>query len=523
MTPESRGWVPSVVHVPTRACNSCVSSCMEVRPRAGPRLSGLRRPDTFRPVTETTWLDATAQAELVRTGEASPAELVEAAIARIEKVNPQLDAVIRERFDAARDDARGELPDGPFRGVPMLLKDIGCHLAGEETRYGTSFLAGVRWPTDSYLGRALKDAGLVPLGRTNVPEFGTTVTTEPACNPPARNPWNPAHSTGGSSGGSAAAVAAGLVPIAHANDGGGSIRIPASECGLVGLKPTRGRVSQGPLIGEAWAGGTIDGAVTRTVRDAAGVLDVISQPMPGDPYYAPPLPRPLAREVGADPGRLRIGVLDRPGLVDYLDDPQCRAAVASAARLLESLGHHVEESAPADMFEEEFLRHFSAIIAADVEATMQAFESVLRRPIGDDEIEPRNAAYRRAGKALGAVAYLDSRAWFGMWARRMADWWNGHDLLLTPTLGAPPPELGWFTAAGPEHEGSRIASFIPYTAQFNMTGQPAISLPLHWTPGGLPVGVQLVAAYGREDILIRVASQLEQAAPWTGRRPPVHA
>lgn len=431
--------------------------------------------------------------------------------------------MIRTRFEAARQEAAGDLPDGPFRGVPILFKDLGCVVADEPTAFGLGPMRDVAIPVTSYLAEQFRAAGFVALGRTNVPELGTTVTTEPRSFPPARNPWDPGHSTGGSSGGSAAAVAAGLVAVAHANDGGGSIRIPASECGLVGLKPTRGRVSQGPLIGEAWAGGTIDGAVTRTVRDAAGVLDVISAPMPGDPYYAPPLPRPLAREVGADPGRLRIGVLDRPGLEDYLDDPQCRAAVASAARLLESLGHHVEESAPAAMFEEEILRHFNAIIAADVEATMRAFEMVLRRPIGDDEIEPRNAAYRRAGKALGAVAYLESRAWFGMWARRMAHWWEGHDLLLTPTLGAPPPELGWFTAAGPEQEGSRIASFIPYTAQFNMTGQPAISLPLYWTPGGLPVGVQLVAAYGREDILIRVASQLEQAAPWTDRHPPIHA
>jgi amidase len=314
-----------------------------------------------------------------------------------------------------------------------------------------------------------------------------------------------------------------MVAVAHANDGGGSIRIPASECGLVGLKPTRGRVSQGPVTGEAWAGSTIDGAVTRTVRDAAGVLDVISKPMPGDPYYAPPLPRPLAAEVGADPGRLRIGVLDHPGAESYLDDPQCRAAVASVASLLEALGHHVEQSAPAAMFEPEIPRHFNAVIAADTEATMRAFEMLLGRPIGEDEIEPRNVAYRRAGRELGAVAYLESRAWLGMWARRMADWWISHDLLLTPTLGAPPPQLGWFTAAGPEQEGTRIASFIPYTPQFNMTGQPAISLPLHWTPGGLPVGVQLAAAYGREDILIRVASQLEQAAPWSDRHPPVHA
>ena len=470
-----------------------------------------------------TWLDATAQAELVRRGEVSPKELTEAAITRIEAVNPQLNAVIRTRFDAARLAAEGDLPDGPFRGVPILFKDLGCMVAGEPTAFGLGPMRDVPFPVTSYLAEQFLAAGFVPLGRTNVPELGTAVTTEPLSFPPARNPWDPGHSTGGSSGGSAAAVAAGLVAVAHANDGGGSIRIPASECGLVGLKPTRGRVSQGPLIGEAWAGGVIDGAVTRTVRDAAGVLDVISKPMPGDPYYAPPPRRPLAEEVGADPGRLRIGVLDHPGAEGYLDDPQCRAAVAGAARLLETLGHHVDQDAPEAMFEQELPGHFNAIIAADAEATFGAFEMLLGRPIRDDEIEPRNAAYRRAGRELSAVAYLGSRAWFGMWARRMAVWWQDHDLLLTPTLGAPPPELGWFTAAGPHEEGPRIASFIPYTAQFNMTGQPAVSLPLHSTPSGLPVGVQLVAAYGREDILIQVASQLEQAAPWHDRRPQVHA
>jgi amidase len=474
-------------------------------------------------VTETTWLDATAQAELVRRGEVRPKELVEAAIAQIEAVNPRLNAVIRTRFDAARLEAEGELPEGPFRGVPILFKDLGCTVEGEPTAFGLGPLRDMAWPVTSYLAQQFLAAGFVPVGRTNVPELGTTVTTEPRSFPPTRNPWNPGHSAGGSSGGSAAAVAAGLTAVAHANDGGGSIRIPASECGLVGLKPTRARVSQGPLVGEAWAGGTIDGSVTRTVRDAAGVLDAISNRMPGEPYYAPPLPRPLAQEVGTDPGRLRIGVIDRPGLEGFLDHPECRAAVAGAARLLESLGHHVDESAPAAMSEQEFLPHFNAIIAADTEGTFRAFEMLLGRPIGDDEIEPRNAQYRRSGRELSAVAYLESRMWFGMWARRMADWWTGHDLLLTPTLGAPPPELGWFTAAGPEEEGSRIPSFIPYTAQFNMTGQPAITLPLHWTADGLPVGVQLVAAYGREDILVQVASQLEQAAPWRDRHPPIHA
>jgi amidase len=469
------------------------------------------------------WLDATAQADLVRSGEVSPKELVEDAIARIEAVNPKLDAVIRTRFDAARREAEGELPDGPFRGVPMLLKDLGSTIEGEVTAFGLGPLRELAIPVTSHLADQFRAAGLIPVGRTNVPELGTTVTTEPRSFPPARNPWNTGHSTGGSSGGSAAAVASGMVAVAHANDGGGSIRIPASECGLVGLKPTRGRVSQGPVTGEAWAGSTIDGSVTRTVRDAAGILDVISAPMPGDPYWAPPLPRPLAQEVGADPGRLRIGFLDHTGVEGYLDDPECRAAVAGAAALLESLGHHVEQSAPAAMFEPEIAAHFNAVIAADTEVTMQTFEMLLGRSIADDEIEPRNAAYRRAGRQLSAADYLGSRAWLGMWARRMAGWWTGHDLLLTPTLGAPPPELGWFTAAGPEEEGGRIASFIPYTPQFNMTGQPAVSLPLHWTPDDLPVGVQLVAAYGREDLLVRIASQLEQAAPWSGRHPAVHA
>jgi amidase len=473
--------------------------------------------------TELAWLDATAQADLVRRGEVSPKELVEAAISRIEELNPRLDAVLRTRFDQARDEASGTLPEGPFRGVPFLLKDLGAVEAGETTAFGIGPMATARMPATSYLVEQFRAAGLVVLGRTNVPEFGTTVTTEPKSFPPARNPWNPEHSTGGSSGGSAAAVASGMVPVAHANDGGGSIRIPASECGLVGLKPTRGRVSQGPLIGEGWAGGTIDGSVTRSVRDAAAVLDAISARMPGEPYYAPPLPGPLAEEVGRDPGRLRVGFVDRPGAEGYLDSPECREAVAGAARLLESLGHAVEPSGPEAMFEQELNRMFSTIIAADTETTFRQFELLLGRSIEEDEIEPRNVAYRRWGASLSAVDYLNARGWIGLWARRMASWWSDHDILVTPTVGAPPPRLGWFTGAGPESEGQRIVSFIPYTAQFNMTGQPAVSLPLHWSADGLPVGVQFVAPYGREDLLVRLAAQLEQAAPWADRRPPIAA
>lgn len=481
-------------------------------------------------MTDTTWLDATASAELVRSGQASPAELVEDAIARIERVNPQLNAVVRDRFEPARKEAAGELPDGPFRGVPMLLKDLGCHVAGEQTNYGTSFLrdAHLTWPNDSHLAARFRSAGLLFLGRTNVPEFGTTVTTEPVANGPCRNPYDLNRSTGGSSGGSAAAVAAGLVPVAHANDGGGSIRIPASECGLVGLKPTRARVSQGPDIGEGWAGATIDGVVSRTVRDSAAVLDWIGRPMPGDPYWAPPLARPLTAEVGAPIGRLRVGLADRPPAGSpYLDDAECRAAVAATGKLLESLGCDVSVAQPEPLFEEEFSSRFIATIAADSALTLQLLSEAVGRPIADEELEPRNAFYRLVGNDLLAKDYLAARMWLGAWVRRMAMWWasadqggSGFDLLVTPTLGAPPPELGWMTG---EQEGQRIASFIPYTAQFNVTGQPAISLPLHWTAAGLPVGVQVVAEFGREDVLVRVASALEEAAPWKDRRPQVSA
>ncbi|SFT98498.1 amidase [Geodermatophilus amargosae] len=481
-------------------------------------------------MTEPTELDATAQADLVRRGEASPAELVDAAIARIEAADAQLSAVIRDRFDAARAEAAGTLPDGPFRGVPLLLKDMGAHMAGEETAYGLGPLqqAGIRWRRDSHLATLFRAAGFVVLGRTNVPELGTTVTTEPAAHVPARNPWDPTRSTGGSSGGSAAAVAAGYVPVAHASDGGGSIRIPAAECGLVGLKPSRARVSQGPDVGEGWAGATIDGVVTRTVRDTAAVLDLIGRPMPGDPYAAPPLPRLLLEEVGAPVGPLRVGLVASPLDERYLDDPECRAAVARAGRLLEDLGCAVEEASPAALFEDDFSRHFNATIAADTARTLADMERVVGRDIADDELEPRNAYYRLTGNRMTAPEYLTARAWLGAWSRRMASFWTpaedggeGFDLLVTPTVGAPPPELGWFTAAGPREEGRRISAFIPWTAQFNVTGQPAVSLPLHTTDAGLPVGVQLVAGAGREDLLVRVAAALEEAAPWAGRRPAV--
>jgi amidase len=458
----------------------------------------------------------------VAKGEVSAKELVEAAIGRIEALNPQLDAVTWTRYDAARTAAAGDVA-GPFAGVPILFKDLGCAVAGEPLTYGVGPLREFRWPVTSYLAEQFGAAGFINLGRTNVPEMGTTVTTEAKSFPPARNPWNPEHSTGGSSGGAAAAVASGMVPIAHASDGGGSIRIPASECGLVGLKPTRARVSKGPRGSENWAGGSIDGVLTRTVRDSAAALDTISARMPGEPYYPPPLPGPLADEVGRDPGTLRVGFLTRAPGEHVLNDPECTEAVMAAAALLESLGHHVEPDGPDAMFDAEFGRHFVTIIAADSALFFREIETLIGRPIADDEVEVRNARYRAAGGGIDAPTYLAARAGIGVWARRMAEWWESHDVLVTPTLAAPPPQLGWFTEEGPDKEGQRIGSFSPYTAPFNMTGQPAISLPLHWSADGLPVGVHLVAGYGREDLLVRLAAQLETAAPWADKRPRVHA
>jgi amidase len=478
-------------------------------------------------------LDATRQAELVHTGQASPTDLVEAAIGRIEQLDPPLQALVRERFDAARRDAAGLLPDGPFRGVPLLLKDLGCHIAGEPTHYGNGALRDADWraPVDSHLARAFRAAGFVVLGRTRVPELGTTVTTESTAYGATRNPYDVERSTGGSSGGSAAAVASGMVAVAHAGDGGGSIRIPASECGLVGLKPTRGRVSQGPEVGEAWAGATVDGVLTRTVRDTAAVLDTLRTPMPGDPYVAPAPARPYAEEVGHDPGRLRVGLLPAPPQHDVPGDGQCRSAVEHTGRLLEQLGHVVELTHPESLGDPAFSRHFGRTVAADVALLLAAFERALGRPIGDDELEPRNQAYRGMGAALSATDYLATRAWLARFTRRVAAWWapqeqggEAYDVLVTPVVNGPPPPLGFLDADGDLRlSAERVRAFMPYTAQFNVTGQPAISLPLHVSREGLPIGVQLVGAYGREDLLVRLAAQLEDAAPWRDRRPPVSA
>ncbi len=473
-------------------------------------------------------LDATAQAELVRRGDVSALELVDAAIARIERLNPTLNAIITPLFEKARTHAAAAtIPDGPFRGVPFLLKDLLCHSAGDPYHAGMRFLRDQQWtePHDTYLAAKLRRAGFVFLGKTNTPELGSVPTTEPEAYGPTRNPWNPAHSTGGSSGGSAAAVASGMVPAAHANDGGGSIRIPASECGLVGLKPSRGRVSLGPDLGEAWAGLTAELAVTRSVRDAAAILDVVSGAMPGDPYTAPPPGLPFTAEVRQDPGRLRIGLMARaPVLVDT--HPDCVTAAEGTARLLESLGHTVEESHPAALEDPEVFPAWTIVITSWMARDLDYLSRRTGRPIGETDVEAPNWAMAQIGRIWSASDYVNAVEDLRAHTRRIAQWWaDGFDLLLTPTLASPPPPLGYFAVRPDDPLGgaSRQSPFVVFTSPFNITGQPAISLPLHWNAAGLPVGVQLVAAYGREDLLLRVAAQLEQAQPWERRIPQVHA
>ncbi|MFL5844682.1 MAG: amidase [Solirubrobacteraceae bacterium] len=469
-------------------------------------------------------MDAMEQARMVRDGEVSPSELVDQAIERIERLNPEINAVIHERFDGARADAAGELPDGPFRGVPLLLKDLHAFQTGEPLHEGTAFLKALDWRADhdTVVVERYKAAGFVVVGRTNTPEFGILPTTEPAAHGATRNPWDTTRSPGGSSGGSAAAVAAGMVAAAHASDGGGSIRIPAAHCGLVGLKPSRARVSSGPDFGDVMGGLTTELAVTRSVRDTAAMLDAISGPAVGDPYAVPPPARPFLDEVGADAGTLRIGVLTTPPGGQFEAHPACVAAAREAAELLSSLGHELDDSSPDGLDDPEYIPNFLVRWTSGVQWNLQYWAAKIGREITPEDVEPLTWALAEAGKAHSGADFLRAVEYGQKVSRTAAQWWaDGHDLLLTPTTGEPAPLLG---EHGPQ-PGNPVAGiiratpFAVFTAGFNTTGQPAISLPLGQTEDGLPVGVQLVAAFGREDLLLRVAAQLEAAAPWEQRLP----
>ena len=461
-------------------------------------------------------LDGTAQAELVRSGSVSALELVDAAIDRIEEINPTVNAVISTDFDRARDAARTMQTDtGPFPGVPFLLKDLGANQAGLPYWVGNRAMkeAGHRSTADDPLGARFRTAGFVTLGKTNVPEAGSAPSTQPISCGPTRNPWDLERSPAGSSGGSGAAVAAGMVPVAHANDGGGSTRLPAAWCGLVGLKPSRGRIPSPTVISRLVS----ELVVSHTVRDTAAVLDAVHGADDTDLYSIGGPVRPYVDELTAEPRELTVGVIANGG---YDVDPECVAGVEETAKTLEALGHHVVPVESADplfiggemnrlIFPFNTARHFSTIAAA------------LGRPLTEDDLEPNNwAAAGRAAKITGPELFeaLEQQQ---VWAARAIDWCRQFDVVLTPTAGCPPMTTAELDppADRPGTIGATYGMIVQFTFPFNVTGQPAISLPLHWTPEGLPVGIQLVGGMGREDLLIRIAAQLESARPWAHRTP----
>lgn len=480
---------------------------------------------------EIVWLDATAQARLVAKHEVTSGELVEAAIERIERLNSHINCIIFPRFEKARAEARDSSRTGaaPFGGVPFLMKDLIQTVEGEPFSWGWKPFRDAKMTAraTSHVASKFRAAGLITLGQTTTPEWGATLSTETRAWGATHNPWNLERIAGGSSGGSAAAVASGMVPIAHGNDAGGSIRIPASFCGLVGLKPSRGRTSLGPDHGEFWHGLCEEGALTRSVRDTAAALDVVQGYMPGDPWTAPPPARSYRDEVGSAPGRLRIGFMDRapryhPGL-----HPECAAAVRNAARLLETLGHAVEPNPPAALDDDRLNSAFGKVVAAGEAKQAAEVEKMLGRQVGPDDFDEWTWFLVERGRRMSAASYLLACEWFNQFSRAAAGWWSGgFDVLVTPTLAQPAPPLGIFKPRPGEHPraiGERLNEVSPFTAPWNIAGLPAMSLPLHMTRDGLPVGVQFVAAYGREDVLLRLAAQIEQAAPWADRRPQVHA
>ncbi|MFZ9696648.1 MAG: amidase [Ilumatobacteraceae bacterium] len=473
---------------------------------------------------ETRWLDATEQARLVRDGEVSAREMTESAIERIAASNPPLNAVNYEWFDHGRDLADAVDRDKPatnFAGVPFLLKDLHTFYAGFPISNGNKAMKAANF-TPSFsttLVERFAAQRLVFLGRTTSPEWGSVPVTEPEAWGISRNPWSTDHTCGGSSGGSAAAVAAGMVPVAHASDGGGSIRIPASCCGLVGLKVSQGRITVGPTRLETNLG--VELCVSRSVRDTAGMLDAVRGPGIGDLVIAPTPSRTYVEELGAPTGRLRIGFATTKFTGEPIH-PDCVEAVTHTAKLLESLGHHVEPTFPAALNDPGAAARFSALWATNMAASRDGLAVLLGREITVDDIELMNWSMAEYAKKLSALDYAKAINAAGAFRRNVAKWWTeGWDLLLTPTLGAPPLQVGTSRndPSDPGATGRIAVEWIPFTSQFNTTGQPAISLPMHWNEQGLPIGVQLVAAYAREDVLIRVASQLETAAPWAQRHP----
>ena len=470
-------------------------------------------------------VDAVGLAELIRKGELSPVELIDDTIERIEALDPQLNAVIHPSFDEARNAAARAIPDGPFRGVPMMMKDLWPAQAGQPFHQGVKALknAGYRATVDANIVTVYRRAGFIQVGRTNTPEMGLAATTEPEAYGATHNPWDLERGPGGSSGGAAAAVAAGMLPAANASDGGGSIRIPAAMCGLVGLKPSRGRVSMGPHSDE-W-GNSVQHVVCHTVRDCAAILDATAYPFPGDGVIAPPPPAPYAEMALQDPGRLRVGLLDESVRSGIPIDPEVARAVRDAGALLERLGHEVTPDSPAALHNEDLIKGSGAQWAAGVAAALEQFAEWLGREITADDVEPATWLLAQRGQATRAVTTARAARQAMVFRHEMADWWaGGYDLLLAPTCLRPAPMLGE-SSGPPDDPFANVHVTLAYstlTAPFNTTGQPAVSLPLARNAEGLPIGIQLIAAYGRDHVLLQVAAQLEHEVHWADRRSPLH-
>ena len=473
--------------------------------------------------------DAIELGELIQKGEIEPTELLETVIQRIERVNPHINAVIHKMYDQARECAKANQSSGMFSGVPFLLKDLIAECESAPFEEGSRSVQGYVSKLDTELVKRQKAAGLNIVGKTNTCEFGLLPTTEPKLNGPTRNPWNLELTPGGSSGGSAAAVAAGIVPIAHGNDGGGSIRCPASCCGIFGLKPTRGRNPMGPLNGDMGGGLSAEHAVSRTVRDSAALLDMTSGPDIGDPYFAPPQDRPFLKEVGLDPKQLKIGLLTTipEGWSLQTEIHQdCQDAVIDAAKLCESLGHVVEEVDPDDLKQPNLNRIFGHIFTCFTGHVIAYWEEMLDKKITEDEVEPMTWASYQANLKRTGGEYLHNVQKIQRFSRKIAKWYHqgGYDMLLSPTLSIPPVKLGSFDPApdDPMRGFKTTSAFVAFTFIQNITGQPAMSLPLYWNENNIPIGVQFAGRFGDEGGLFRLAAQLEAERPWAKRTPPIH-
>jgi Asp-tRNA(Asn)/Glu-tRNA(Gln) amidotransferase A subunit family amidase len=464
--------------------------------------------------------DGLGLADLVRRKEIKPDELLEAAITRIDATNPKLNAVVTKMYDEAKNTIEMGLPEGPFKGVPFLLKDLGAAYAGVRLTMGCKLFANYVPNYDNELVRRYKKAGLVCVGRTNTPEFGLSITTEPLLLGPARNPWDTERSTGGSSGGAAAALAARMVPVAHGSDGGGSIRIPSSSCGVFGMKPSRGRMPTGPELGEVWEGLAVNHALSISVRDNAALLDATSAPEVGAPYGIPAPVRPFAKEVGANPGKLKIAYFLK-GATD-VTHPDCIAAVEDAAKLCENLGHTVEKAAPQIDYEP-LNNAFGLVVAGHVAAMLDRIGLAIGQLPTAEMFEQWTWNLAQFGWQATAAQFAGTKAIINQATRSVANFLTQYDVILTPTLGAPPPKLGYLDTVNlPTEEFiKRQSDHSPFTWLHNVTGLPAMSVPLFWNAQGLPIGVQFAGRYADEATLYRLAGQLEAARPWKSKIPPM--